>query len=57
MGLNFEAKTDVFEIGVSSTGDALNVIDAHREFICDFELRHGTMDDVFLALTSNGKST
>ncbi|WP_239536638.1 ABC transporter ATP-binding protein [Arthrobacter roseus] len=57
LGLSFAAKTDVFEIGVASTADALNVIDAHREYMCDFELRHGTMDDVFLALTSDGKST
>ncbi|MFH5879169.1 ATP-binding cassette domain-containing protein [Arthrobacter sp. NA-172] len=54
MGLSFEAKTDVFEIGVANAADALDVIDAHREHIGDFELRHGTMDDVFLSLTSGG---
>jgi multidrug/hemolysin transport system ATP-binding protein len=51
LGLDFEARTDVFEIGVESTQDALAVITAHREHIGNFELRHGTMDDVFLSLT------
>jgi multidrug/hemolysin transport system ATP-binding protein len=51
LGLPFEARSDVFEIGVETTGDALAVIEAHREHIGNFELRHGTMDDVFLSLT------
>ncbi|WP_284753224.1 ATP-binding cassette domain-containing protein [Arthrobacter sp. efr-133-R2A-120] len=51
LGLTFEARTDVLEIDVETAQDALAVITAHREHIGHFELRHGTMDDVFLALT------
>ncbi|MEZ2391842.1 ATP-binding cassette domain-containing protein, partial [bacterium RCC_150] len=51
LGLSFEERTGAYEIGVESAQDALAVITAHQEHIGDFELRHGTMDDVFLSLT------
>lgn len=55
MGLVFEAKNDVFEVEVPSIHEAMSIIDVHREHILDFEMRHGTMDDVFLAVTAEGK--
>lgn len=36
---------------VDGAGTARRILDGHGEHILDFEFRHGTMDDVFLALT------
>lgn len=50
LGLTFEAKNDVIEICVENAEEALAILAAHNEHIGDFELKHGTMDDVFLSL-------
>ncbi|GLI25802.1 multidrug ABC transporter ATP-binding protein [Agromyces rhizosphaerae] len=39
------------EIGVSGADVALDLLRRHGDHVRDFEFRHGSMDDVFLALT------
>ena len=41
-------------IHVDSSETARELLRLHDADIVDFEFRHGTMDDVFLALTSHG---
>ncbi|MFZ3453746.1 ABC transporter ATP-binding protein [Arthrobacter sp. 7Tela_A1] len=38
-------------IGVETADTARRILERHGEDVLDFEFRHGTMDDVFLALT------
>ena len=42
---------DVIEVPVGSPAEARRVINEYADVITDFEVIHGTMDDVFLALT------
>jgi multidrug/hemolysin transport system ATP-binding protein len=41
-------------IAVPDSATAFDFLSLHRALVDDFELRHGTMDDVFLAVTANG---
>ena len=50
-GTPWTRRQDVVEIDLESAFRALDIIDAHRALIQDFEVVHGTMDDVFLNLT------
>ena len=34
-----------------ATSDAIDFLDSHREYIKDFEVKKGDMDDVFLNVT------
>lgn len=43
-------------IHTPDSGTALDLIRAHRPTLTDFEFRHGTMDDVFLAVTGEAFS-
>jgi multidrug/hemolysin transport system ATP-binding protein len=45
------ADDDAWRIPVASAAQARDVMDALGDTLQDFEFRHGTMDDVFLALT------
>ncbi|MER2134328.1 MAG: ABC transporter ATP-binding protein [Arthrobacter sp.] len=42
---------DSLRIGVETADTARRILERHGEDTVDFEFRHGTMDDVFLALT------
>ena len=42
---------DVTEVSVSSSAQARTILNDHAALITDFEVHHGTMDDVFLTLT------
>ncbi len=42
---------DTIMVRVASSRDAMTVLQHYNDDIVDFEFRHGTMDDVFLALT------
>ena len=49
--LEYREISDTFEISLSTTMDALPIIERSREFISGFEVLRGTMDDVFLTIT------
>jgi multidrug/hemolysin transport system ATP-binding protein len=51
LGVHPEAADDVWRVPVASAAQARDVMDALGDGLQDFEFRHGTMDDVFLALT------
>jgi len=42
---------------VGAPGTAHALLARRGESVADFEFRHGTMDDVFLALTGHGPET
>jgi multidrug/hemolysin transport system ATP-binding protein len=44
-------ENNVAKITVTSASQALAILRRHGDAVRDFEFRHGTMDDVFLALT------
>lgn len=46
-----EIDGDVVRIAVAGADDARRILAAHGDRVRDFEFRHGSMDDVFLALT------
>lgn len=50
-GVTPVADGDVWRVRVDSAAQARDVMDALGDDLQDFEFRHGTMDDVFLALT------
>lgn len=50
-GASAERAGDRVEVGVSGAATALELLRSHGEHVLDFEFRHGSMDDVFLALT------
>ncbi len=55
----FEARRrgSQFDVRLSEAGAARRLIAVHGDDVIDFEYRHGSMDDVFLALTSRDPST
>lgn len=46
-----EIDGDIVRIAVAGADDARRILAAHGDRVRDFEFRHGSMDDVFLALT------
>jgi len=50
-GIPWTRHQDVIEVDVESGFHALDIVEAHRALIEDFEVVHGDMDDVFLNLT------
>jgi multidrug/hemolysin transport system ATP-binding protein len=50
-GHTLEDDGDVIRIAVQNADEARAILAAHGDEVVDFEFRHGTMDDVFLALT------
>lgn len=50
-GRVLEGGGDVVRIAVDTADEARALLAAHGDSVADFEFRHGTMDDVFLALT------
>jgi multidrug/hemolysin transport system ATP-binding protein len=50
-GHPLEDDGDVVRIPVQNADEARAILAAHGDDVVDFEFRHGTMDDVFLALT------
>jgi multidrug/hemolysin transport system ATP-binding protein len=51
LGVTPVADDDGWRVPVASAAQARDVMDALGDGLQDFEFRHGTMDDVFLALT------
>lgn len=49
--LDFEKDRDLFAVNVKSSDEARELLNEAGKSVIDFEFRHGTMDDVFLALT------
>lgn len=49
-GFTWRAQGNNFWVEVDSSRTALDLLKQHETAISDFEFRHGTMDDVFLAL-------
>ena len=47
----------VVRLVVDGAGTARALLARHGDSVADFEFRHGTMDDVFLALTGHGPET
>lgn len=52
-GLLIDDRGDVLDVRVPSAAAARNLIAAHGDDVLDFEFRHGSMDDVFIALTGH----
>jgi len=50
-GAHWARRQDVIEVDVDCGFQALDIVNAHRGMIQDFEVVHGDMDDVFLNLT------
>ena len=50
-GRVLEGAGDIVRIAVDTADEARALLAAHGDRVADFEFRHGTMDDVFLALT------
>ena len=50
-GRVIEGDGDLVRIAVDTADEARAILAAHGDSVADFEFRHGTMDDVFLALT------
>jgi multidrug/hemolysin transport system ATP-binding protein len=50
-GRVIEGDGDLVRIAVDTADEARAILAAHDDSVADFEFRHGTMDDVFLALT------
>lgn len=48
---------DALQLTVASSAAALSILNELGESVRDFEFRHGTMDDVFLAVTGAAAST
>lgn len=51
LGFEYEPLRDAYRISVPNTRTATEVIVAHPELFCDYEITKGKMDDVFLAVT------
>lgn len=50
-GLDPTGDADEIAIAVEDATAARRILGAHGDYVVDFEFRHGSMDDVFLALT------
>ncbi|GAA3600117.1 ATP-binding cassette domain-containing protein [Klugiella xanthotipulae] len=46
----------IVAVTVETSSQAIEVLTAHESIITNFEFRHGTMDDVFLAVTGDAPS-
>ena len=55
-GLTADGDGAVVTIAVESADTARSLLAAHGDDVLDFEFRHGSMDDVFLALTANERT-
>ena len=51
MGVKYTRKNDVLEIGIASTLDAVPIIKKLDGMMESFEVRSGTLDDAFIAVT------
>ena len=51
LGVEYEAIRDAYRLSVANTRAATELIVAHPEIFCDYEITKGKMDDVFLAVT------
>lgn len=51
LGLDYTAVPNGFRLAVKNTAQARDLIVAHPQLFCDFEISKGNMDDVFLAVT------
>jgi multidrug/hemolysin transport system ATP-binding protein len=56
-GLEATRDADVVALPVPDARTALGILAAHGDAVVDFEFRHGSMDDVFLALTGHAAET
>lgn len=54
LDMPYKCVAGAYRIAVKDTAEATELIVAHRELFCDYEVVKGNMDDVFLAVT--GKS-
>ncbi|AJM77744.1 hypothetical protein VT73_06580 [Rathayibacter toxicus] len=53
-GLTMTSDSGSARISVADSAQAFRFLEDNRAIIDDFEFRHGTMDDVFLAVTAKG---
>ena len=51
LGVDFERIRDAYRLAVPNTAAATELIIAHPDIFCDYEITKGKMDDVFLAVT------
>lgn len=51
LGMPYEKLRDAYRVAVPNTQAATELIIAHKELFCDYEVVKGKMDDVFLAVT------
>ncbi|NMB02381.1 MAG: ABC transporter ATP-binding protein [Firmicutes bacterium] len=49
--LSYEMQADIIAVPIASTFDALPIIERCRDYISDFEVLQGTMDDAFIGIT------
>ncbi|MGN1044538.1 MAG: ATP-binding cassette domain-containing protein [Candidatus Methanomethylophilaceae archaeon] len=55
MGIAYTVERGVFTIEVGATVDSIPIIEAVKDNIVSFEVRTGTMDDAFVAITGGGE--
>lgn len=51
LGLPYENVAGAYRISVQNTAEVTELITAHKQLFCDYEVEKGKMDDVFLAVT------
>jgi len=51
MSLPYNRTAGIFIVNISSTLDALPVIERTKEYITGFEVLNGTMEDAFIGIT------
>ena len=54
-GIAYSIDRGVFEIGLERTRDAIPVIDLVKDVIDSFEVRTGTLDEAFVAMTGGSE--
>lgn len=51
MELSFVKKDEIYNISIDKIEDLLAILEEHREYILDMEMKKGTLNDVFLEIT------
>lgn len=51
LSLSYEEQADIITIAISSTLDALPIVERCQQYISGFEVLQGTMDDAFIGIT------
>lgn len=50
-GLDYVVANDTLRVTIETTKDAIDILNAIRDKLDSFEVRHGTMDDAFIGIT------